>query len=169
MGMRPGQAATLPPFEDVLRRYGPDVWRFAAAQAGPGQADDIFQETMLAALRSYPALREPGSVRSWLLRIAARKAVDAARVLARAPVPVPDPDPGPAAQAAAPDDGLWGELRALPAKQRQAVALRIVLDLPYGEIAAAMGTSTEAARRNVFEALRTLRRRIREVPADDRT
>jgi DNA-directed RNA polymerase specialized sigma24 family protein len=51
-------------------------------------------------------------------------------------------------------------VRALPAKQRQAVALRIVLDLPYAEVAAAMRTSTEAARRNVFEALRTLRARV---------
>jgi DNA-directed RNA polymerase specialized sigma24 family protein len=45
----------------------------------------------------------------------------------------------------------------LPDKQRHAVALRFLLDLRYADIGAAMETSPEAARRNVFEALRTLR------------
>ena len=116
---------------------------------------------VLAALRAYPALRNPDSIRSWLLRIAARKAIDAGRVRARAPVPVPDADPGGVAEPPQiPDRELWEQVRALPARQRQAVALRIVLDLPYAEIAATMRTSADAARRNVFEALRTLRARL---------
>jgi RNA polymerase sigma factor (sigma-70 family) len=152
--------AELPPFEHVIKLYGGDVWRFAAAQAGPAQADDIFQETMLAALRAYPTVRSRDAIRSGLLRIAARKAVDAARALARTPVPVPEADPGTGREPAPPDDELWEQVRALPTKQRQAITLRIVLDMPYDGIAAGMGTSTEAARRNVFEALRTLRERI---------
>jgi DNA-directed RNA polymerase specialized sigma24 family protein len=48
-------------------------------------------------------------------------------------------------------------VRALPDKQRLAVAYRFVADLAYREIGAAMGTSEEAARRNVFEGLRRLR------------
>jgi RNA polymerase sigma factor (sigma-70 family) len=152
----------LPPFEQVLDRHGADVWRFAAAQAGPVYADDIFQETMLAALAGYPQLRKPDSVKSWLFRIAARKAVDAARVRSRAPVPVADIDPSAAATAPPdlPEEELWAQVRALPPKQRQAVALRIVLDLPYDEIAVAMATSVAAARRNVHEALKTLRMEV---------
>lgn len=151
----------LPPFEQVVDQYGADVWRFAASQLGQAHADDLFQETMLAALAAYPSLRKPESVKSWLFRIAARKAVDAARARARDPVPVaaPDRETEPAATGAPelPDGELWARVRALPAKQRQAVALRTVLDLPYAEIASTMRTSVEAARRNVHEGLSKLR------------
>ena len=56
-----------------------------------------------------------------------------------------------------PDEGLWGEVRRLPPKQRTALALRYVADAGYGEISAVMGTSEEAARRSVHEALKRLR------------
>ena len=52
---------------------------------------------------------------------------------------------------------LWAHVRALPPKQRAAVVLRHVGDLDYAEIGRAMGTTPEAARRNVLEGLRRLR------------
>jgi RNA polymerase sigma factor (sigma-70 family) len=162
---RPRPAAGLAPFEDVLERHGGDVWRFAASQVGVGRADDVFQETMLAALAAYPSLRDPGAVRSWLFAIAARKAIDAFRAGARTPVPVADPEPlaGDAGLVVEPepaDAALWTAVRGLPGKQRQAVGLRFLLDLDYAAIGAAMETSSEAARRNVFEGLRRLRASI---------
>ena len=150
----------LPPFEQVVEAHGADVWRFAVSQVGRARADDVFQETMLAALSAYPTLRDPSVVRSWLLRIAARKAVDAFRASARTPVPVEDPGTGDISQQDPPDDDLWARVRALPEKQRQAVALRFVADLDYAAIGTVMGTSAAAARRNVFEALRRLRGEI---------
>jgi RNA polymerase sigma factor (sigma-70 family) len=148
---------TLPPFQDVLDRHGRDVYRVCVAVAGPANADDCFQETMLAALAAYPRLRDPGVVRSWLLTIASRKAIDAHRVRSREAVPVAEPDAGPAPERPAGDAELWARVRELPEKQRLAVAYRFVADLAYAEIAEAMGTSEEAARRNVFEGLRRLR------------
>lgn len=156
-------ASGLPPFEQVVESYGPDVWRFAVSQVGSARADDVFQETMLAALSAYPSLRDPGVVRSWLLRIAARKAVDAFRGEARTPVPLEDPDTGTAPQPEPPDDDLWERVRALPDKQREAVALRFVVDLDYAAIGAAMDTTAEAARRSVFEGLKTLRTGLIDV------
>ena len=150
----------LPPFERVVEQHGDDVWRFSVSQVGFQRADDVFQETMLAALAAYPTLRDPGAVRPWLLRIAAHKAVDRFRADARAPTPVEDPEPPPVLPSEAADDELWARVRRLPEKQRHAVALRFVLDLRYAEIAAAMDTSVEAARRNVFEGLRTLRAQV---------
>jgi RNA polymerase sigma factor (sigma-70 family) len=155
--------AGLPPFEEIVARHAADVWRFSASQVGRDRADDVFQETMLAALAAYPTLRDPGAARAWLLRIAARKSIDSFRAGSRLPVPVADPpepdrDAGAAGAPATRDDGLWERVRALPAKQRQAVGLRFLLDLGHAEIAAAMQTSPEAARRNVLEGLRTLRR-----------
>lgn len=147
----------LPPFEHVVEQHADDVWRFSVSQVGRARADDVFQETMLAALSAYPTLRDPGAVRPWLIRIAARKAIDAFRASARAPVPVESPEPAPSLPSERPDDDLWARVRALPDKQRQAVGLRFVLDLAYAEIGDAMETSPEAARRSVFEALKTLR------------
>ena len=46
---------------------------------------------------------------------------------------------------------------ALAPKQRTAIALRFVADAAYAEISAVMGTSEEAARRNVHEGLKRLR------------
>ena len=149
--------SALPPFEQVVEDYGVDVWRFAVSQVGPARADDVFQETMLAALSAYPSLRDPGAVRSWLIRIAARKAVDAFRADARVPVPVEEAETGTVPQPEPPDDDLWMRVRALPGKQREAIGLRFVVDLDYVAIGAAMDTSPEAARRNVFEGLKALR------------
>lgn len=158
---------TLPPFDQVVEQHGMDVWRFAASQVGRDRADDMFQETMLAALAGYPSLRDPTAVRSWLLRIAARKTVDLFRAGAREAVPVAEPAEAAGSELVTEsvtehpaDEELWARVRALPAKQRQAVALRFVLDLGYADVAAAMQTSQEAARRSVFEGLRTLRRQL---------
>jgi DNA-directed RNA polymerase specialized sigma24 family protein len=46
--------------------------------------------------------------------------------------------------------------------QRAAVIHRYVLDLPYAEVATAMGTSEEAARANTKEARRKLRTILEE-------
>jgi RNA polymerase sigma factor (sigma-70 family) len=58
------------------------------------------------------------------------------------------------------DENLWSRVAELPPKQRAAVALRYIADAPYAEISAVMGTSEEAARRNVHEALKTLRTEV---------
>jgi RNA polymerase sigma factor (sigma-70 family) len=146
----------LAPFQEVVERHGRDVMRLCIAVAGPGAADDCYQETMLAALAAYPRLRDPSVTRSWLLTIASRKAVDGFRASART-VPVAEPDAGATEDAEPPDAQLWARVRALPPKQRVAVAYRFVLDLAFKEIGEAMGTSEEAARRNVFEGLKRLR------------
>jgi RNA polymerase sigma factor (sigma-70 family) len=154
----------LPPFERIIELHGPAVLRFCAAQAGAERAEDCFQETMIAALRAYDTVREPAAVRSWLFAIAQRKAVDAHRARVREPAPVADPESAAGVPAAAPGDGIevyesgvWALVASLPGKQRTAVGLRYLADLSHAEIGEAMGTSTEAARRNVFEGLRRLR------------
>jgi RNA polymerase sigma factor (sigma-70 family) len=163
------RAAALPPFERVVEQHGPALLRFATAQGGPERAEDVFQETMLSALRAYDRVREPASIRSWLFAIAARKAIDVHRERARSPQPVPDLERSAAAEGAtAVDEPVWELLRGLPDKQRQAVALRYVGDLSHREIARVMETSEAAARRNVFEGLRQLRARLRLPAPSDR-
>lgn len=156
------EARALPPFERVVERHGPALLRFCAAQLGAARAEDCFQETMLAALRGYGDVRDARAIRAWLFSIAARKAVDEHRARARAPQPVEDLEPLAAAKTPVPrEPALWARVRALPAKQRQAVTLRYLGDLSHREIAAVMETSEAAARRNVFEGLARLRQELR--------
>jgi DNA-directed RNA polymerase specialized sigma24 family protein len=151
---------SLPPFESVVNEYGPALLRFCVARAGRGRGEDVFQETMLAALRNYPRLDGPEAIKPWLYAIAANKAIDAHRAAARAPLPVEDPGRlgGGVVEPPSFDGEIWSAVKELPAKQRQAVGLRFLADLSHAEIGEAMGTSTEAARRSVFEGLKRLRR-----------
>src|SRR4051812_1103101 len=66
----------LPPFANLLDAHGPAVHRFLLARAGSQEADDLFQETFLSALRAYPALRDDANLEGWLMTIAHRKTLD---------------------------------------------------------------------------------------------
>lgn len=150
----------LEPFQTVAERHIDVVWRFCASQVGVTRADDCCQEAMLAALAAYPQLRDPGAVRSWLIRIAARKALDMHRRRARDPVPSEDVETGAAPPPEPPDASLGPLVTRLPEKQRLAVVYRFAADLSYRDIGAVMDTTEEAARRNVHEALKNLRARL---------
>lgn len=147
---------TLPPFQAFLDLHAGEVHRFLLATVGPGEADDCFQETFLAAMRAYPRLRPGSNLRAWIMTIAHRKGLDAHRRRARSAVPVPEV---PEATARAVDGvgEVWAHVAALPPKQRAAVAQRYIADLAYSDIAAILGCSEDAARKNVSEGLRRLR------------
>jgi RNA polymerase sigma factor (sigma-70 family) len=153
----------LPPFQTLLDAHGRDVHRFLVASVGRVDADDCYQETWLAALRAYPKLNDASNLRSWIFTVAHRKVIDHARARRRVPVAVGElPEPAAAHDAPnAPDDDLWSRVRDLPPKQRTALALRYVADAGYEEISTVMGTSEDAARRNVHEALKRLRTEYR--------
>ena len=152
----------LPPFQRFLDEHREPVWRFLVALVGRQEADDCFQETFLAALRAYPRLRDGANLQAWVLTIAHRKAIDSHRARARRPVPVADAEPRPAADdPGRPEPELWALVRRLPPKQRAAVALRFVADLPHVEAARVMGCSEAAARRNLHAALTRLRKEWR--------
>ena len=154
---------TLPPFEQVLATHGAEVHRYLVAGVGRIEADDCFQEVMVAALRAYPDLRDE-NLRGWLFRVAYTKAIDAHRGRARRPVPVDEPEPHLApASTPEPDpdrDELWVAVRDLPPMQRAAVLHRFLHDLPYRDIGAVIGCSEAAARQNVRAGLATLRQRV---------
>ncbi|HET9074558.1 MAG TPA: RNA polymerase sigma factor [Solirubrobacteraceae bacterium] len=153
----------LPPFQRLLDAHATEVHRFLLAAMGPGEADDVYQETWVAALRAYPRLRSAENLRGWIFTIARHKALDAHRARRHRAVPAGDalpdlPDPSAGTHLAPPDEDLWVTVAGLPPKQRTAVALRFLLDADYGSVAAMMGISEAAARRNVHEGLTRLRR-----------
>ena len=156
------------PFQAFMDEHRTVVYRFLVAAVGPNDADDCFQETFIAALRAYPKLENGDNLRAWVLAIATRKVIDAARARNRRPEPTADitemleasmpvrPEERDPASSEI-EEPLWGEILALPPRQRVALVHRILLDRPYAELAAAMGCSLDAARANVYQALKKLR------------
>jgi RNA polymerase sigma factor (sigma-70 family) len=167
---RPAPSSTaLPPFQQFLDAQRDVVWRFLVSRVGAADAEDCFQETFIAALRAYPQLRRGSNLRAWVLTIAQHKALDMHRAQTRRAVPVAEPQDLAAASDGAPsaeqqllarEEALWEAVGALPERQRSAVVLRYVADLPHGAIAAAMNCSPEAARRSLHEGLNKLRKAV---------
>ncbi|HET9654618.1 MAG TPA: sigma-70 family RNA polymerase sigma factor [Kineosporiaceae bacterium] len=165
---------TLPPFQRLVDEHWHAVGRLAHALAGPVDGDDVAQQAWTQALAGYPSLRSAANLRGWLLTITARCAADAHRSRGRRAVPLAElPDrgrpPGTPASgpAGSPDpadlpvgEDLWAAVRALPERQRTAVALRYVADLDHAEIAQLLGTTPAATRRLVSDALAVLRRAV---------
>jgi RNA polymerase sigma factor (sigma-70 family) len=150
-----------PPFQRFLDAHREAVWRFLVASVGAGEAEDCFQETFIAALRAYPRLRAGSNLRAWVLTIAHRKALDAHRARGRRASPMAEItalDGRAVGGAQLPDQALWEAVQELPVRQRSAVILRYVADLPHREIATAIGCSEEAARRSLHEGLTKLRK-----------
>jgi RNA polymerase sigma factor (sigma-70 family) len=156
-----GVSGGPPPFQRFLDSHRDAVWRFLVASVGQTEADDCFQETFIAALRAYPRLKPNSDRRAWVLTIARRKALDAHRARGRRALPVADPaavSDSPARTSAGLEGSVWQAVRELPERQRSAVVLRYVGDLPHREIATAIGCSEDAARRSLHEGLTKLRK-----------
>jgi RNA polymerase sigma factor (sigma-70 family) len=130
---------------------------------GDGQMpSDCLQETFVRALRHSggEVIRSP---RAWLYAIATNTARSQLRHNRRERVDhVSLEDEN---ELAAPDQGLVRErleavrheVDALPPKQRQALLLRRYQGLGYDEIAKVLGGSPQAARANVYQAVRKLK------------
>jgi RNA polymerase sigma factor (sigma-70 family) len=148
------------PFEEVVAEHGSVVMRVCRAMLGGADADDAWAETFLAALKAYPNLRPDSNVRGWLVTIAHRKAIDQTRSRARRPLPVEDLPETPSAVGvpADPDTELWAALRALPFRQRSAVAYHHLAGMPYAEVAVLLDSSEDAARRSAADGIASLRK-----------
>ena len=153
--------APTQPFQQFLDEHRVRVLAFLRAMVGPVDADDCFQETFIAALGAYERMNG-ANPRAWILTIARNKAMDHHRARARRAVPSDALPEVPAPEPEERDPELWAAVGELPDRQRAAVALRFAAHLRYREVGAAMGTTEEAARRNVHEGLRKLRATIGE-------
>jgi RNA polymerase sigma factor (sigma-70 family) len=145
----------IPPFERFYLAHRQPVLGFLVRRLGRERAEDAFQETFLRALRAYPRLEHGRHLRAWILTIASRVAIDQLRLPRPAGEP---PDRGETAGRPA-----YAELEhltdGLPPKERAAVVLRFGYDLPYAEIAEALGSTEEAARQAASSGVRRLRRK----------
>ncbi|MBA3402412.1 MAG: sigma-70 family RNA polymerase sigma factor [Actinobacteria bacterium] len=145
----------IPPFEHFYEQHRSDVLRLLRRRVGSERAEDAFQETFLRALQAYRRLEHGDHLRAWVLTIAGNVAIDTLRRTRPQSelLETGADDDRPAFEELAPmTDGL-------PPKERAAVVLRYGYDLPYDQIAAALGSSEEAARQAASTGVRRLRRR----------
>ncbi len=161
-------------FGELVRRHEPLVLAIVRRYAAtPDDAHDLAQRTFLRAfeaarrsIRKGPRAAVP--FRRWLVRVAVNLAKnhrrDALRVL-RAPLEDADRQGAASSDAAAPDALLRREREArmraavlhLPRRQREVLTLRIDAELPFAEIALALGITENAAKVSFHHATRGLR------------
>jgi RNA polymerase sigma-70 factor, ECF subfamily len=144
----------------------------------PEDARDLVQRTFLRAfeaarrsLRVRGRTGEPVPFRRWLVRIAVNLAKNHARDAARFPwAPLEDVDPGSATAPTGTDDlvrreraaSIRREVLRLPRRQREVLTLRIDAELPFADIADALGTTENSAKVTFHHATRRLRELLAE-------
>jgi len=152
-----------PPFDEAMHRHEREIMRFVLRASGNREdALDLFQETWLRAYRAYGQLDSAEGLRPWLFRIASNLCLNRKRDRARRARVIADTELReehagailPMHESAL---HLKSMLRRLPNKQRQALVMRKLGGLEYGEIAVALGCSEEAARAGVYLALKKLK------------
>ena len=149
-------AVAIPPFERFYDEHRGEVLRLLRKRLGAERAEDAFQETFLRALRAYGRLDHGEHLRAWVLTIAQNVALDTLRRTKPTEelVEHASPDAPPAySELSDLTDGLGP-------KERAAVVLRYGYDLSYEQIAAALGSSPDAARQAASTGVRRIRRRI---------
>lgn len=164
------------PVDEWAGLYGAEIERHVTRMLGSREeALDVVQELWVAALRSPPDDGEGSNVRAWLYRVATRRALDVisgrkrrgALLESRSPELEPDrPPPPDDAFRRLSEEGaelVRQHVAALPCRQRDAVWLRWIEGRDYETIARRLGGTEQAARANVYQGLKKLRRELAGV------
>lgn len=137
-------------------------------------AEELLQESWIAVWRSAPSFRGDSSARGWMLGVARRRSHDRLRraELPRSPidddVPLRDPDADveDAVLAGAERERLVGAVQELPEHLREVLDLVLVDDLPYRDVAVALGIPTGTVKSRMSHARRRLALLLSEVPVE---
>jgi len=128
----------------------------------PWEAEEVTQEAFFRAYRDWDRVGRMDHPGAWTRRVALNLAVgrwrrlrSEARALARlVPVAAELPPPDPEA------DRFWDEVRALPDRQAQVVALTYVEDLDADTVGEILGIAASTVRVHLSRARATLARRL---------
>jgi RNA polymerase sigma-70 factor, ECF subfamily len=154
-------------FGILVERETRTVYRACLRILGrPHDAEDVTQESFVAAYRAIGTFRGEGSLQGWLLRIATRQAFR--RLAQRRPTAdiaaVPEPiladtrtDPPGVLVAAERRDELRAAVEALPDPYREIVALRFFAELSLAEVADATHRPINTVKTQLRRGLERLR------------
>jgi RNA polymerase sigma-70 factor (ECF subfamily) len=156
-------------FDELVGRFGPELYRLAVAVIGPVAAADVTQDTLLLAWRELPTLRDPARFPGWIRRILVNRCRDLARMEHRGvrplrldaleadgrPPTVPDPTSG--IDRTSDLNAALGRVRV---EHRSVLALHYLLDLSIHEVAATLAIPEGTAKSRLNAALVALRRAL---------
>jgi RNA polymerase sigma factor (sigma-70 family) len=148
-------------FEEIVRRYGRPLTRYAAAIVGSRSEDvtqDAFSKALLALRRNDAEI----DLRPWLFRIVRNTALNDLRDSPPSPEVLAEAIAGgrnPAEEMERREElaDLIKRLQALPEPQRAAIVMRELEGLSHEEIAAALGLTGGGARQAIYRARQALR------------
>jgi RNA polymerase sigma-70 factor (sigma-E family) len=127
------------------------------AAGDPDLAEDLVAEAFTRAWRAWPTLRQHPAPRAWIVRTALNARISWWRRIRReTPLDsqhlreATSPHPGL-------DSSLVAALRRLPARQRQVIALRLLLDLDIATTAQILGIPAGTVSSDLHRGLATLR------------
>lgn len=147
----------------LVEEHAKAIGRACMALLGSqSEAEDVLQETLLAALDGLEAFRGDGTLRAWLLSVARRRC--ARRLEARGRErDLKQSLAAPGASAAASAERASMALRArqlldeVRPTEREALVLRFAAELSFREVGQACGIDEAAARKRVSRGLARLR------------
>jgi RNA polymerase sigma factor (sigma-70 family) len=146
--------------DDLYRRHGPEVYRYAYAVLGNhADAEDVTQTTFLNAYRALEQGVRPRKPSNWLLAIASNAIKQRFRQEQARPrtVELDERIAGKDVEDDGPSVGeLLTALSKIPPQQRQAIVLREFEGRSYAEIADILGVTTSALETLLFRARRSL-------------
>lgn len=153
-------------FQTIYRRHGRDVLGILMrlTRGNRAEAEDLTQETFLAALRGWKTFRGDGTTRAWLVGIAVRRWRDSTR--RHEPTLADRESLHP--KIAGPEQitlarlNLDAALTQLPEAQRVALLLVLGQGLTYREAAEALGEPEGTLKWRVHEATKTMRALLTE-------
>jgi len=154
-------------FETLARQFQGDIYAWTVRIVrDSGVAEDLTVETLWRVYRERHRFRPDGNFGAWARRIATNLAIDHLRrkrpeqSFPAEPAAVPWPDPLVRRETR---EKIQQAFRRLPVKLQVAAKLALVEELPYEEIADALGTSVGAVKLRVFRAVRILRKHLSQA------
>lgn len=165
------QDGDLEAFEALVDRYQAPIFRLAMrVLRDRSQAEDVAQDTFVAAWRKLPTLIEPAAFKGWLYQVATRRSLDLLRRRrpqqpldedqAADPVLAAVHDPADSAVRNAELEDFRRVLAELPEDLRTCWMLKELDGLSYDEIGGAVGVHPSTVRGRIARARRQLAERM---------
>jgi RNA polymerase sigma factor (sigma-70 family) len=150
-----------------LREFSSLVALARALTRSPAAAEDIAQDAMIAAYRRWDEVAAMDLPAAWVRRVCAnmatsvvrRRSAEARAVLRLGGRRQEHVEISPA------DEGFWAEVRRLPRRQAQVIALHYVYDLQVSDIATTLECSQSTVKAHLVRARATLAARL-EIQED---
>ncbi|WP_245834319.1 SigE family RNA polymerase sigma factor [Streptomyces aidingensis] len=162
-----------PAFEEYADSVWPSLYRSAyLLTANHADAEDIAQQTLLKAYRSWSRIIRSDSPDAYVRRMLTNTFLSVRRPKRRRLELLTDapPEYGAAQRPHGPEDRLtlWPHVKALPPRQRAVIVLRYYEDLSEQEIADILGCSRGNVKSTAHRALKVLRAALDPERTDGR-